>query len=277
MRQQHQLQPFESYLESGLQLHTEEDGAVLWIVFNRPDKMNAVNWKLSTALQSICVAFPVLGFGPGPLWVVVFAGNGRNFSAGLDFTGSDKEVTDVPGPQGLTQATIACVHGPLTGLGLATALSCDVRIASPTFRCSIGANRLGLSGGDIGLSYLLRSLCGSSNANVLMMTHRWMDAGKALRTGLVSEVVEESEAEGEEKGVLREAGRVMARDMLQLTRPGLLYTKQLVLMTESNAILQAAIIAEDAVQMATAGEPEAQAYGAAFRGKITKGRPPPKL
>ncbi|KAJ3333366.1 hypothetical protein HDU93_008578, partial [Gonapodya sp. JEL0774] len=238
MRTQHALKPLDSYLEAGLQLHAEENGSVLWIVFNRPDRMNAINWQMSTALQSICDSLML----DRTIRVVVFAGNGRNFSAGLDFTGQPSEVTDVAGPRfwgqrnwsmvtqkvkNLTQATIACVHGPLTGLGLATALACDVRIASPTFRCSIGANRLGLSGGDIGLSWLLRSLAGSSNANVLLMTHRWMDAEKALRTGLVSEVVTSDSQE-----VLREAGRTMAKDMLELSTPGLLYTKQVVLVSE---------------------------------------------
>ncbi|KAJ3339334.1 hypothetical protein HDU93_008339 [Gonapodya sp. JEL0774] len=91
--------------------------------------MNSLSWPLTTALQEICDALML----NRRIRVVIFAGNGRNFSAGLDFGSSDRDVTDVPPPsryfgqrnfsltvqkiKNLSQMTIALVHGSTVGVG----------------------------------------------------------------------------------------------------------------------------------------------------------------
>ena len=84
---------------------------------------------------------------------------------------------------------IAAVNGPAAGGGLALALAADVRVASTDARFGVAFTRLGLSGCDVGVSWLLPRLVGSGVAAELMLTGRVIDAHRAERLGLVSEVV----------------------------------------------------------------------------------------
>ncbi|KXS22003.1 ClpP/crotonase [Gonapodya prolifera JEL478] len=276
MRDQHPLLPYKEYEKVGLEVREDLDGRALWIIFNRPTKMNSLSWPLTTALQEICDALML----NRRIRVVIFAGNGRNFSAGLDFESKDTDVTDVPATsryfgqrnysltvqkvKSLSQMTIALVHGSTVGVGFAISCACDVRIAGTSFRCSIGANRMGLSGGEGGLSWMLPRLIGTTHSNELLATHRWMDSQKALRTNLVSDVVSEAE--------LRNTGLALAKDMLAMTASGLLYTKQLILLNQNGVTLQGTFAAEDATQMAGAAEPEVLDVMRGFQSTITKGR-----
>jgi len=142
--------------------------------------------------------------------VVVMTGAGRGFCAGLDL----KEAVSAPGSAGLgsTQAglvtqqyiaaliprlrslrqpVIAAVNGPAAGGGLAIALGSDIRIASRTARFNVAFVRIGLSGCDIGVSWLLPRLVGASRAHEMMLTGRIIDADEAERIGLVVRVVDD--------------------------------------------------------------------------------------
>ncbi len=72
---------------------------------------------------------------------------------------------------------------------MALALACDVRVAADSARFNVAFIRVGLSGCDIGTSYLLPRLVGASRAFELMLTGRMVDASEADRIGLVSRVV----------------------------------------------------------------------------------------
>ena len=82
------------------------------------------------------------------------------------------------------QPIISLVHGPASGGGFAFALASDVRIAGETARMNVAMARIGLSGCDVGISYFLPRAVGRSTAMELMMTGRFIDAERALRTGL---------------------------------------------------------------------------------------------
>jgi enoyl-CoA hydratase len=84
---------------------------------------------------------------------------------------------------------IAAVNGPAAGGGLALALASDVRIAAESARFNVAFVRIGLSGCDIGVSWLLPRLVGASRAFELMLTGRLIDAAEADRIGLVVRVV----------------------------------------------------------------------------------------
>jgi enoyl-CoA hydratase/carnithine racemase len=93
----------------------------------------------------------------------------------------------------LPQPVVAAVNGPAVGGGLALALACDVRICSRSASFGNAAIALGLSGAEMGMSYLLPRIVGSSVAAEWMLTGRTVDAEEAFRRGLVSDLVDDAQ------------------------------------------------------------------------------------
>lgn len=198
---------------------------------------------------------------------------------GLDFGSNYKEVYQAKDPNAhvppyfgqrnyslmaskliaIPQMVVAAAHGPTVGVGFALFCSSDIRIASEDWRASIGANRMGLSGGEGGLSWLLPKLVGQGLATELMATHRWVDAQKALQRGLLTELVKTKED-------LRPAARQFAKDMLALSQTGLILTKQLIALNMNGSSMQGAVAAEDSAQVSN------EVFGTGFRwvGNLTK-------
>jgi enoyl-CoA hydratase len=79
------------------------------------------------------------------------------------------------------------------GGGFALALAADIRLAARGARFGVAFNQMGLSGCDIGVSYLLPKLVGASRSFEMMLTGRVIDADEALAAGLLSAVVEPQE------------------------------------------------------------------------------------
>ena len=95
----------------------------------------------------------------------------------------------VPALRAIPQPVIAAIHGPAYGGGLCLTLGADIRIAgeSASFR-GAGINN-GLTGTELGVSYLLPRLIGGARAFEIILTGREVDAREAERIGLVSRVV----------------------------------------------------------------------------------------
>jgi enoyl-CoA hydratase len=89
----------------------------------------------------------------------------------------------------LPQPVVAAVNGVAVGGGMALALASDVRIGSESARFGVQFIRVGASGCDVGVSYLLPRLVGASRAFELMLTARIVGADEAERIGLLSRVV----------------------------------------------------------------------------------------
>src|SRR5436190_646007 len=143
---------------------------------------------------------------------IVLTGAGRGFCAGLDLKGagappeaaglgqaaggmkSQQHIARlVPRMRTTQQPIIAAVNGPAAGGGLALALASDVRIAAESARFNVAFVRVGLSGCDIGVSWLLPRLIGSGKAFELLLTGRIWDAAEAEAMGLVTKVVPEDQ------------------------------------------------------------------------------------
>jgi len=108
---------------------------------------------------------------------------------------------------------------------------------------NVAMARIGLTGCDMGISYFLPRLVGSSLAAELMMTGRFIDAARAERTGLVSEVVP---AEN-----LRAHVTALAEEMLKMSPSGLRFTKEgLIAAIDANSLDQV-IALEDRGQIIT--------------------------
>jgi enoyl-CoA hydratase len=174
------------------------------ITLDRPAKLNAMDVELVEGLHAALDA----AAADGDCRAVILTGAGRGFCAGLDLGGygtapgaeGGSRVTAgfatqthiaglVPRLRSLPQPVIAAVNGPAAGGGLALALASDVRIAAASARFNVAFVRIGLSGCDIGVSWLLPRLIGAGRAWELMLTGRVIDAEEADRLGLVSRLV----------------------------------------------------------------------------------------
>jgi enoyl-CoA hydratase/carnithine racemase len=187
---------------------TELQPGVVQLTLTRPDKLNALNEPLVAALHE---HFRVIA-ADQTCRVVVLTGAGRGFCAGLDLGGFGV----VPGTEEfgrshqtwatqrtiaalvqeirrLPQAVIAAVNGPAAGGGLALVCASDIRIASTAAVFATSFIRIGVTGCDIGTSWMLPRLVGAARAHELMLTSRRFDAAEALRIGLVTDVTEPDE------------------------------------------------------------------------------------
>jgi enoyl-CoA hydratase len=204
-----------------LQVDQPQEG-VTRITLDRPERLNAMNAVLIAELHQ---ALAAVAADPA-CRVVVLTGAGRGFCSGLDLSGygaapgsenldrvgaTFATQTDiaalVPRLRALPQPVIAAVNGPAAGGGLALALASDIRLASASARFNVAFVRLGLSGCDIGVSWLLPRLIGASRAWELMLTGRIIDAAEADRIGLVLRVVADDELQA---AALETAGLIAA-------------------------------------------------------------------
>ena len=141
--------------------------------------------------------------------VVILRGAGRGFCAGLDLKQSSAATDTYSVAQGLRdqrriaelaikihrapQPFIAAVHGPAAGGGFALALASDMRVVGESARMNAAFIRIGLSACDVGVSYFLPRLVGSSVASELLLTGDFIDAQRALATGAGLSLVPDAE------------------------------------------------------------------------------------
>lgn len=171
-------------------------GAVITVTLDRPGTLNAVTGALVTDLRD---AFAGIGADPG-CRAVVLTGAGRGFCSGMDLRlglGADREeatqlmrtaVAAITLMRRIPQPVVAAVHGPAVGAGFALASASDLRIAGPEATFGAPFVRLGMSAGDLGLSWFLPRQIGAARASRLFLTAGSLDAAEALDLGYVSEV-----------------------------------------------------------------------------------------
>ncbi len=207
--------------------------------------------------------------------VVVMRGEGRAFCAGLDIKQAGNMVDSQGhrpvgygwGFQGYLaevyiamrrcpQPIISLIQGPACGGGFAFVLASDIRIAAESARMNAAFIRIGLSACDMGTSYFLPRLVGTSLASELMLTGRFIHAQRALATGLVSEVV----ADGE----LDTAVRPYLQEMLTTSPMGLRLTKEGLNMAIDANSLEAAMAIENRNQILCSGTEDAKEGMRAF-------------
>lgn len=233
-------------------LKIEQQGQALWVTINRPDSLNALSRQLVHDLRDLFTGL----FWRRDVRVVVLQGAGKAFCAGLDLKEHDPEALRGVGEQ-LTaqrqiaeivvamrrcpQPIIACVNGAAAGGGFALALAADIRLATPKTRMNAAFIRIGLSACDIGVSYFLPRMVGSSVAAEYMLTGRFIDADRARELGLVSRVVAPES--------LRDEAQAFVDDMLHATPLGLRLTKDALNHAIDANGLEAAIAMEDRNQI----------------------------
>jgi enoyl-CoA hydratase len=171
---------------------------------NRPKQLNAINEVMRDELTQTFADIAT----DTSVNVVVLTGAGRGFCSGIDVRNFAPQTVEASDPAidrlrfqeamaalpqaiwNLPQPVIAAVNGPCVGAGFALCLASDIRICSTAATFGNGAILLGLSGAEMGMSYHLPRIVGTSVAADWMLTGRTVTATEADRRGLVSEVVE---------------------------------------------------------------------------------------
>ncbi len=230
-------------------LMIESRGQVDWVTMNRPDASNALNQALIEALLNY---FEGLRDNHA-VRIVVLKANGRHFCAGADLAAgafddssrtphnvwrAQRQISDIyRAMRRCPQPIISLVQGAACGGGFSLALASDIRIAADSAKMNAAFIKIGLTGADMGSSYFLPRLVGTSVASELLMTGRFIHADRALAVNLVSEVVPESELEA--------AAQRYIADMLRTSPMGLRLTKEAVNMAVDAGSLDAALAMED--------------------------------
>jgi enoyl-CoA hydratase/carnithine racemase len=177
-------------------LRSSIDAGVLTLALDRPQRRNAIDPALRDALAS---ALDEAGGDPSVRAVIV-TGAGGAFCAGGDLANFDElhdvrayrhvshRLTDmIESIERLEKPVVAAIDGVVTGAGLALALACDWRVASPSARFLFREGTVGLVPTHGGLTRLVK-LLGLARAKELLLGGEDLDAAAALDAGLVSEL-----------------------------------------------------------------------------------------
>ncbi|MPZ98912.1 MAG: enoyl-CoA hydratase [Dehalococcoidia bacterium] len=170
-----------------------------WMVFNNPERLNAVTFAMKLAVPAILEAFE----RDDNVRVVVITGAGdRAFVSGADISEFGERrstpeaireydrVTDRmwESLRAVSKPMIAMVRGYALGGGLETALRADLRVASEDAQFGIPAVKIGLGFSYHNTEELLHAMGPTRTADMLL-TGRRFSAAEALEAGLVNRVV----------------------------------------------------------------------------------------
>ena len=174
------------------------------VIFNRPDKLNALNRKVFEELTFI---FQEMEKDP-EVKVVILTGGVDLFGAGADiqmlsnlkssaecyiFTGENNAYHIL---ENLGKPTVASIGGFCLGGMLELALCCDFRIAADNAKFGLPEVKLGVLPGGGGTQRLPR-LIGMTKAKELVFLGDFIDGQEAYRLGLVNMVVPKDQLEAE--------------------------------------------------------------------------------
>ncbi len=246
----------------------EREGGISIISFNRPDRLNAINFQFIEDLQDYLNTLE----NNLNIRVVILTGEGRAFCSGLDLKDGQvifkKKVPEelqkfeylqnkdkikrtvivqklisqlMVTLRRIPQPIIAAIKGSAYGGGLAFALASDIRIAGESAKFCNAFINIGLSGADCGSSYWLPRLIGFSRAAEFMYTGRILNAQEADKIGFVSKVVPDNE-------VLIEALNI-AKQILTKSPIGVRFTKDALNMNIDAPSLSSAIKLENRTQV----------------------------
>jgi enoyl-CoA hydratase len=183
-----------------------QDGPVLTITLNRPERLNAFNAEMFAdvggAVQMVSEMRDIR--------IVVFTGAGRAFCSGADLTNvadyhseseGDTLAAGIRMAQGvfdsveaLPQATIAAINGHAVGAGLQIGLACDFRIAVTGAKLGLSDVKIGIIPA-LGATTRLPRLIGLAKTKELILTGDLILSEEALKIGMINQAVEKEELE----------------------------------------------------------------------------------
>ncbi len=186
-------------------VQVEISDGIATVTLNRPASFNAIDDELARGLADASESLA----GDASVRCVVFTGAGRAFCGGGDLrkvqslaegTTVGAVFHDIAGTfheaietiREMPKAVIASLNGPAAGGGFSLALACDYRVISDATFMQLAYTSHGLSI-DGGGTFTLPRLVGEANAMAIALMDERIDAERALRLGLVHEVVPASE------------------------------------------------------------------------------------
>ncbi len=257
----------------------EQDGPVLTVTLNRPDKLNAYTATMGVELAD---AFRRAD-ADDSVRVVIVTGAGRAFCAGADISGGAAAFDSTaegsvafttpgqarPRDGGFIEAifrcrkpSIAAVNGAAVGVGATLTLPMDIRICATGARYGFVFARRGLVP-EAGSSWFLPRLVGLPQALQWCLTGRLIPAEEARAGGLVAEVAEPS--------ALLDRARTLALEIAENTAPvSIALTRQMLWRFGSEADPSGALKLDGPLSMALGAGPDVREGVAAFLEK----RPP---
>jgi len=176
-----------------------KEGAVGWLIFNNPERRNAVSVDMWEAIPSVLAKFE----SDQEVRVVVLAGAGdKAFVSGADISQFEnqrsskeavqryEEIAEAAQArlQTLDKPVLAMIRGYCLGAGVNIANVCDLRIASDDARFGIPAAKMGLGYRASSMKNLVDTV-GAAYAREIMITGRQFTAAEAKQIGLVHHVV----------------------------------------------------------------------------------------
>lgn len=184
-------------------LLVEEDGAILVVTLNRPEKLNALSAELMALFEQALHRFR----DTPALKVMLVRAVGRYFCTGADLRGGERPSAALSGSairenhrlrlhgmhriydemEAIEKPIVVAHHATCMGGGLELSLSCDFRLAAKSARYAFPEGKFGVIPASNGVSRLTR-IVGTHWARYLVMANLPVDADRALIMGLVHEV-----------------------------------------------------------------------------------------
>jgi enoyl-CoA hydratase/carnithine racemase len=251
----------------------ELDHGVGTITLDRATRLNALTFEIYRELGEF---FPAIE-QHREVRALVITGSGRAFCSGGDVNDIIAELfkRDMQGLLEFTRVTgtlianirrvrvpvVAAINGIAVGAGAVMAAACDVRIFADNAKIGFIFPKVGLSGADMGATYLLPRIVGLGRASELLFTGDLIDANEAHRIGLANRVVPVDRVVAEATALARRfaEGPAFAHSV----------TKQM-LESEAQMSLAAAIEAEAQAQAICMMHPD---FKTAYEANIAKKTP----
>jgi len=222
-----------------------KDG-VLLLTLNRPEKKNSFNLEQWTALAAELDE----ARENDDVTVVVVTGAGQDFSAGQDF----KDLGVSGGAQGyrileravvdFDKPLIGAAKGVAVGGGATVLFHCDILYVGESLRMRLPFNSLGMAP-EFASSYMLQTQIGPKQAAELLFTTEWIDADKALATGMASRKFSDSD--------LLQSAMEKAAEIAQWPLSSLLETKRCLKLAHQAGIEAALKIEREAMDRLAGG------------------------
>jgi enoyl-CoA hydratase/carnithine racemase len=195
---------------AGNKMLSRRDGRVGYVIYNNPEKHNAVSLDMWAAATAILDEFRD---DKNISIVVVTGAGGKAFVSGADISRFEKERSDEAAVKNYSatvekaytsfyefpKPTIAMIRGYCIGGGMGLATCCDLRIATEGSKFGVPAAKLGLGYSYPGLKRLV-DIVGPSFAMEIFYTARQFTAAEAVTMGLVNRMVPDGELEKYVKG-----------------------------------------------------------------------------